>query len=201
MVSMPMDDERKEIPSQAEEGEPEVGCEPKMGKEVFNYLAPRKGTDAPGDFRSCASCKNFVPERAFHAATTGNHCVLFGTFPVEPHGNCFRYVPWPAGKPMEHVIEGHALACLNGSRSSLSPFDAGYCEDKDHSHKCKNCRHYDWKGDDDTMGPECEFFEELNRKLPNLFMAGESIDPDGGCSAWAEPVPDESNPSGQEGQP
>ena len=187
--------EPKEIPSQAEEG---VSCDPKMGMSVFNYLAPRKGIDAPGDFRSCASCENFVPERAFHAATTGNHCVLFGSFPVQPYANCFRYAPWPAGKPVEHIIEGHALACLNGSRSSLSPFEAGYCEDDDHGHKCRDCKHFDMMGDEDSMGPECEFAEELNRKLSNLFFASESVDPDGGCSAWAECESDEPASSGQE---
>ena len=193
------EDEKSEAPSQAEEGEPEVVSEPKLDREAFSYLEPRKGIDAPGDFRACSSCKNFVPERAFHAATTGNHCVLFGSFPVAPNANCARYVPWPMGKPIESVIEAHALACLNGSRASLSPFDAGYCEDHGHSHKCRNCRHYDFMGDAETAGPECEFMEELNRELPNIFQLREAVDPDGGCSAWVEPIATEDNPSGQEG--
>ena len=192
--------EPEETPSQEDEGEPEVMSEPKLGRNVFNYLAPRKGIDAPGDFRSCSSCRNFVPERAFHAATTGNKCVLMGSYPIAPHGNCFRYAPWPDGKPVEHVVEGHALACLNGVRAALGPWDTGYTEDADCSHRCRDCRHYDAIGDADAPGPECEFMEEMNRKVPNVFNVNESIDPDGGCSAWCEPEPDESNPSGQEGQ-
>lgn len=191
---------REEIPSQAEEGEPEVGSEPPVGRQAFSYLAPRKGIDAPGDFRSCMSCASFVPERAFRAATTGNHCVLLGSFPVEPHGNCFRYHPWANGKPVEAVVEAHAMACLNGVRAPLGPFDVGYCEDHGHSHRCRSCRHYDAVGDADTEGPECEAFEALNRELPAVFQINESIEPDAGCNLWAEPVPDESNLSGQEGQ-
>lgn len=192
--------EEKDIPSQAAEGEPEVECEPRLGKAVFNYLAPRKGVDAPSDFRSCASCANYVPERAFHAATTGNHCVLFGSFPVEPHAVCNFYHPWPDGKPEEHAVGAHALCCLAGARMSISPYEAGYCADRDHDHRCRYCRHYDALGDADSPGPECEFMEELNRKVANLFDVSEKIDPDGGCSAWCEPAPDESNPSGQEGK-
>ena len=73
-----------EPPTQAEEGEPEVVAEPRLMSEALNYMAPRKGIDAPGDFRSCASCMAFVPERAFHAATRGNRCMILGDFPVEP---------------------------------------------------------------------------------------------------------------------
>ena len=192
----------KPIPSQKEEGEPEVGSQPLLGRQVLNYLEPRKGIDAPSDFRACASCRSFVPERAFRAATTGNHCVILGNFGVDPSGNCSHYAPWPMGKPIEHVIEGHALACLNGARASLSPYDVGYCEDRHHTHKCRACRHFDAMSDDSdngAKGPHCELYEELNRKLPKVFQAFEPVDPDGGCSAWAEPVPDESNPSGQEG--
>jgi len=192
--------EPKEIPSQAEEGEPPVEAIPRLTMTALGYLAPRKGIDAPGDFRSCMSCRNFVPERAFHAATTGNHCVLLGTWPIEPHGNCNHYAPWGNGKPVEAAIEAHALACLNGSRAALTPWDVNYCCDHGHSHKCRDCKHFDRIGDADTNGPECELAEEFNREIPNVFQASESVDPDGGCNAWAEPVPDESNPSGKEGQ-
>ena len=189
----------KKIPTQAEEGEPEVGADPRLGRAVFSYLEPRKGTDAPGDFRSCASCRNFVPERAFRAATRGNHCVLMGNWPIEAHASCNHYAPWPMGKPIEHVIDAHALACLNGARQSLDPYSANYDDNPRHSHKCSGCRHFDAVGDEDTHGPECELMEALNRSLPKVFDAGESIEADGGCSAWTEPAPDESNPSGQEG--
>jgi hypothetical protein len=52
-------------------------------------------------------------------------------------------------------------------------------------------------GDED--GPECEFFEELNRSASEMFSLNDRIDPNGGCSAFGEPVPTESNPSGKEG--
>lgn len=180
-------------PSQAEEGEPEVVSEPPVERTALNYLAPRKGVDAPGDFRSCASCCHFVPERAFRAATMGNHCALLGSFPVEAHANCNHYAPWPNGRPVEAMIDAHALACLNGSGAALTPYDAGYDSDDDHCHKCCGCRHYDAIGDADTPGPECELMEELNRCLPKIFQVSESVDPNGGCSAWAEPMPDEPN--------
>ena len=182
------------IPSQKEEGEPEVASAPLLGRPTLNYLEPRKGTDAPGDFRSCASCRAFVPERAFRAATTGNHCVILGNFPVEPYANCSHYAPWPMGKPIESVVESNALCCLNGARASLSPYDVGYDEDRDHSHKCRSCRQFDPESDDaddGAEGPHCEFFEQLNRSLPKIFQVNESVDPDGGCSAWTEMVPDE----------
>ena len=190
----------KKIPSQAEEGEPEVGSDPPLARNVFGYLEPRKGIDAPGDFRSCQSCASFIPERAFHAATVGNRCHLLGSFPVEPHANCFRYRPWCDGKPVEATIEHHALACLNGARSSLTPWQVGYCSDKDHDHKCRSCRHVDRYAEPGEPSPSCEFFETLNRSLPKIFQVEQSVDLDGGCSAYAEPVPDESNPSGTEGQ-
>lgn len=190
-----------EMKTQAEEGEPEVVAEPRLMSEALNYMAPRKGIDAPGDFRACSSCRSFIPERAFHAATRGNRCLIFGDFPVEPYANCARYCPWPQGKPIEHVVEANALCCLNGSASSIAPWAAGYCEDQDHNHQCGSCRHYDYGMQEDGSEPKpsCEIFEELNRKVPNLFATPTAVDRNAGCAAWGEPVPDDDNPSGQEG--
>ena len=184
--------EGPEPPTQAEEGEPEVIAEPRLMSEALNYMAPRKGIDAPGDFRSCAACAAFIPERAFHAATRGNRCLILGDFLVEPHGNCNRFAPWPRGKPIEHVIEANALCCLNGSAASMSPMTAGYCEDKDHNHQCRSCRHFDsgYQEDGSDPKPECEMLEELNRKVPNLFASPINVERNAGCSAWAE-VPEE----------
>lgn len=200
MLASPEPEEPK---TQAEEGEPEVVAEPRLMSEALNYMAPRKGIDAPGDFRACSSCRNFINERAFHAATTGNRCLLFGDFQVEPHANCARYVPWPKGKPIEHVIEANALCCLNGSASSISPWAAGYCENREHNHQCRSCRHFDsgYQEDGSEPKPECEIFESLNRLAPNIFATPTAVDRNAGCSAWGEPVPDEDNPSGQEGSP
>ena len=184
----------KPIPSQEEEGEPEVVCDPPLGRNVFGYLEPRKGIDAPGDFRSCMSCASFIPERAFHAATFGNRCQLLGSFPIEPMANCYRWRPWPMGKPVEAVVEAHALGALNGARSSLSPFDVGYSADTDDIHQCRGCRNFDPQSDDvadGAQGPHCEAMEQLNRALPKMFQVNESVDPNGGCSAWTEPANDE----------
>ena len=51
-----------EMKTQAEEGEPEVIAEPRLMSEALNYMAPRKGIDAPGDFRACSDCASFIPE-------------------------------------------------------------------------------------------------------------------------------------------
>lgn len=173
-----------EMKTQAEEGEPEVIAEPRLMSEALNYMAPRKGIDAPGDFRACSACASFIPERAFHAATRGNRCKILGSFPVEPHANCNRFNPWPTGKPIEHVIEANALCCLNGSAAAMSPITAGYCEDKDHNHQCRSCAHYDFLGEPDNPGPECDFFECLNEALPKIFNTPTKVDPNAGCSAW-----------------
>lgn len=179
-------------PEQAEEGEAEVIAEPRLGKDALGYLAPRKGIDAPGDFRQCQSCQSFIPERAFHAATTGNRCKLLGgNFPIGPGDYCHKYTPWPQGKPVEHAIEAHALMALNNSPASVSPWEVGYCANDDHKHQCGRCRFFDAIGDPDSPGPECEFFEELNSELPNVFQASTIVEPNAGCNAWSEPAPDE----------
>ena len=112
-----------------------------------------------------------------------------------------RYMPWPKGKPIEHVIEANALCCLNGSASSISPWAAGYCENREHNHQCRSCAHFDhgYQDDGSEPKPSCELFESLNRLAPNIFATPTAVDRNGGCAAWGEPRPDENNPSGQEG--
>ena len=98
------------------------------------------------------------------------------------------------GKPVEAVVEAHALGALNGARSSLSPFDVGYSENENHSHQCRSCSFFDPQSDDadnGAEGPHCEAMEQLNRALPKMFQVNESVDPNGGCSAWTEPANDE----------
>lgn len=180
------------VPSQAEEGEKPVAAEPRLGRDVFAYLEPRKGIDAPSEWRECASCRSYVPERAFHGAQNGNRCLLFGgSFPVEPYAYCHRFCPWPMGAPIEHAIASHALMLLNHPQGSVSPFTAGYCEDPSHKHRCKFCRQFDPDGDVDSPGAECEFYGELNEKLPAIFALNEKVDPDAGCDSWSEPPREE----------
>ena len=83
----------------------------------------------------------------------------------------------------------------------MSPITAGYCEDKDHNHQCRSCAHFDsgYQEDGSEPKPECELLGEPQPFSAEYFRVATAVDRNGGCAAWAEPRPDDDNPSGQEG--
>jgi len=183
--------------TQAEEGEAKVVSEPKLDKAALGYMEPRKGVDAPTDFRSCASCVNMIPERIFRAATQGNRCLILG-MSVDLTDYCNKYSAWPLGKPDERVLEANALLAIDArGRGAVDMVDAGYCSDDDHKHLCRCCKHFDLMGEPDDPGPGCELMEQLVRDNPDIWGMTNKINPDGGCNGWSEIVPDEPSEAGE----
>lgn len=173
-----------------EEAEPPVEATPKMGRSVFNYMAPRVGLDGRQYFRQCASCESFVPEAAMGGAVQGARCVKFGSdFPITDDDNCNLYLPWHSGMICESVVCMNAMELRKGIPGGVYPYSVGYRSKCDA--KCRTCRFVDF-GEPalaDTGKAECEAYESLTEQSPNIFDLIKAIDPNGGCSMWQAPEP------------
>lgn len=170
-----------------EAAEPPVEANPKIGRAAFNYLEPRQAIDGLAYFRRCAACENFVPEAAMTGAVVGARCAKFGAqFSVSDDDTCNLFVPWHAGMPCEAVIAFNALELRKGLPAGVAPGLVGYKPDC--KAQCHACRFYD--GGEPTMAGtrmgECEAYESLNEKSPNLFDLVKTVHPHGGCSLWQE---------------
>jgi hypothetical protein len=96
------------------------------------------------------------------------------------------YVPWPGGKPCEGCVAHCAGEMIQGIRSAVSPWAAGYVSNKEV--RCQNCRHFDF------AESECELFESLNESMPKVFACDTKVESGGCCNGWCaipdpEPLP------------
>lgn len=176
----------------SEAAEPKVEASPKMGRDRFNYLEPRPGIDGKQYFRQCASCESFVPEAAMGGAVTGARCARFGsTFSVTDDDTCNLWWGWQTGRPCEAVIDSNAAELRKGIPGGFSPYSVGYQSQCDA--KCRTCRFIDWGapevGGREVPTAECEAYECLNEKAPDIFMLNKAINPGGGCTMWQRPDP------------
>lgn len=171
-----------------EEAEPPVEAMPKIGRSAFLYREPRLGLDGKQYFRQCASCESFVPETAMGGALIGARCAKFGSaFPVTDDDSCDLWFGWHSGLPCAAVIDFNAMELRKGIPGGCSPYDVGYKSQCDG--KCRTCRFVDF-GEPTLAGTktaECEAYESLNEKSPNIFNLNKTISPDGGCSLWEKP--------------
>lgn len=164
------------VPEEAKERA--VAAEPRLDRSAFLYMEPRPGIDGAGSFAQCAACQHFVPEAMMRGAVRGDRCSLFGsTFPITDDDSCGLFAPNPDGRPCEHCEVHAAEEMISGMRASASPYQVGYVSDQ--KVRCMNCRQFD------AENSECEFFGELNEKLPALFACDEKVKADGCCNAWA----------------
>lgn len=127
----------------------------KLGAEAFLYLSPEQGVD---EFAQCSTCRDWVDgdDRCY---IHGRHVEVKGTM------SCGFYV---YGQPLEPGSATYAM---------VSPTESGLV---DREVRCENCRHIDFRTDD---GHVCEFFEKLNKAMPELFDIDIHIDEKGCCNA------------------
>lgn len=173
--------------------EPKVEAVPKLRRSALGYLEPRQGLDGLQYFGQCSSCQSFVPEAAMGGAVRGSRCALFGAdFPVTDDDCCDRWLGWASGIPCAAVVEFNAGEVRKGLRQAVAPWDVGYKSDE--TCQCKNCVFAD-RGDPMKPRPpgvaECEAFQDLNERAPNLFELDTAINLNGGCNLWTEPPDDD----------
>lgn len=169
-----------------EDNEKPIAAVPLLGREVFLYMEPRDGLDGASEFGTCAACENFIPENAMRGAVRGDRCKLFGSdYPVDDPDTCGLWAPWPGGKACDGCVTHGAGEMIMGMRGSVSPYDVGYksgmslVDTMSSSTRCSSCRQFDF------ADSECEFFEELNEKLPAVFACEVKVKSGGACNAWA----------------
>lgn len=127
----------------------------KLGAEAFLYLSPVQGVD---DFAQCMTCRDWVAE--------DDRCYIHGRHvEVKSTMSCGFYV---YGTPLEPGSVTYAM---------VSSIESGLV---DREVRCENCRHIDFRTDDDHV---CMFFEKLNKALPELFDIDIHIDAKGCCNA------------------
>jgi hypothetical protein len=161
-----------------------VEAVPRLTRDVFGYHEPRTGIDGKSYFGQCGSCQFFVSEAAMTGAVYGNRCALFGAgFRITDDDSCFRFTPWAAGAPCEHVTAFYAAEIRKGLPGALSPFEVGYHGEC--ATQCGSCRFGDRSDPETPPGKlECEAFEDMQEKAPLLFALEAIVDSFGGCNLW-----------------
>jgi hypothetical protein len=176
-------------PEAHEAAEPPVEAVPKITRNALGYLEPRVGLDGLSMFAKCGSCQNYVPEASMSGALVGSRCAILGSsWPINDDACCDRYVPWGAGLPCAEVTSFFAMELRKRYPGALTPFQAGYKEGGPRAPQCCGCRFFDMP----DMAPspdvaECELYECLNTKTPEIFALDKAIKPYARCSLWTPP--------------
>jgi hypothetical protein len=185
-----------ESPAQ-EAAEPPIEAVPRIGRGALGYQEPRPGLDGLAMAGMCGSCQSFVPEVNFGGAVTGARCVLFGSqMVVHDDDSCDRWLPFNAGLPCEALINFNAGELRKGLPQAVNPYSVGFRHEE--TTQCQNCRFVDL-GELGAQRPpniaECEAFESLNERSPNLFDLVTAINLRGGCNLWTAPPEPEPYPA------
>jgi hypothetical protein len=161
-----------------------VEAVPRLTRDVFGYHEPRPGIDGKQYHGQCANCARFVPEAAMTGAMAGARCALFGSsFSVSDDDSCGHFSPWNSGIPCESVILFNAGELRKGMPPAISPWMAGYKARE--CTQCGKCKFGDATNPEMPAGKmECELFEEINTRSPNVFSLETIVDVYAGCSLW-----------------
>ncbi len=145
----------------------------KIGRDAFIYLPPGTRGD---DNAQCQTCRMWVPD----AYTRFGHdvCILHGRDVKTPaRASCGLYANWPEDRVDQTVVQTHAQEMRAKNTKSVTPEQSGLV---DREVRCENCFYFEEDEGD------CDLYEQLNRKLPNVYDLDIKVEEDGCCNAQTE---------------
>ncbi len=120
----------------------------------------------------------FVPAKFLGDGEKTDRCIAHGSrIVVSATMSCGVYLIWPKGKPSEETVRNHAAEIVKGISGSVTAKESGLLDRKV---RCENCYFFDEKE------IECELYEMLDEKQPELFKLGSKVKAQACCNANTE---------------
>lgn len=125
-----------------------------IDRSAFLYMDPKGKASR---FAQCETCMMWTGAKA-------KTCTIHGDKKIKAGDSCGLYVH---GGPHEEAAGSEMKA--------VSPKESGLVRGEV---RCENCIHFEAKDS------ECELFENLNEKMPEVFALDEKVHPQGCCNAF-----------------